>query len=217
MQAHYMKKAGCEMWRSALGKTHAVYGSRDSDQALVRAASRDGAAFEELYRRYFLCVYRWAAMDGGDTHAEEVTQEAFIRAWRGIGRCKGDNFAGWLFRVVINTSKDEFRKRGRYARECLALTDAIDEVGQAEQVGSSEEGAFGSVEMRMLITPLLACLPEKQRVAICLRYFADLRVDDAAHALGVSPVACKALLHRALSTLRHKMQENQSGKDISEG
>jgi RNA polymerase sigma-70 factor (ECF subfamily) len=82
--------------------------SAEAEVVLVeRARSGDRAAFEELVRRYadrlYAVVLRFVA-DGGE--AQEVTQEAFLRAWRSIGRFEGrSRFFTWLYRIGINEAK----------------------------------------------------------------------------------------------------------------
>lgn len=145
--------------------------------------------FEDLFRLEFdrcVAVARRILVDGGA--AEETAAEAFTRAWSRWRRVR--RFAspgGWVVRVTTNLALDQWR-RGPAPLGAASRFDptALDE----------------AVVVHVALLAAIGQLPERQRTAVSLRYFADLPVDDVAGAMGVSAGSVKTHLHRGLERLR---------------
>ena len=160
------------------------------DRILVAVAQTgDLDAFEMLVRRYQASVYRIALrMLGSSADADDVTQDTFLRAWRSLGRFRGDStFATWLYRIAT--------------RRCFDLlaahrpTQPLDE----EQHGPSVDPA-STIEQRerlRAITQQIQALPPDQRAALVLREFEGLRYEDIADVLETTVPAIKGRIHRA--------------------
>jgi RNA polymerase sigma-70 factor, ECF subfamily len=175
--------------------------SRHEERALVaRAQAGDRAAYEELVRhnadRLYAVVLRFCATDGD---AEEATQEAFLRAWRSIGRFRGDaRFFTWLYRIGVNEAKRIHERRS--GPEVVSTEDRpIDDVADdAPPVHARAEGA----ELRALLEQAIRDLPVKDRTAVVLRDVEGLSTAEAAELLGLREAAFKSRLHRGRMALR---------------
>ena len=143
--------------------------------------------FDELFRSRYEPMVRVAyLMVGSQAEAEDAVQDAFARVELRWARL--DNPAGYLRRCVVNRCHAMLRRRrleerfGRLRRQETTELHA-DEMGDA-----------------------LAALPPKRRAAVVLRYYAGLREQEIAEALGVPPGTVKSMLHRALAQLREEIQ-----------
>jgi RNA polymerase sigma-70 factor (ECF subfamily) len=148
---------------------------------------------EALYRKSFrsFALGATALVRDGDT-ALDVVQEAFAIALRRRGSFRGEgNLEAWVWRIVINVARDRARARRREQRP-LPLVRAPEKDGEPRD----DE-----------IRTLLLALPERQRLAIFLRYYADLSYTQIAEVLGVSSGTVSASITTARSALRQQLQE----------
>ncbi len=168
-----------------------------SDAALMAAsAAGDRSAFDRLALRHLGRAWRLALRLTADPHeAEEIAQEALLRAWRSAGRYDPDRgaVATWLARIVVNLAADRRRAAGPAV---APLTDAI------ADPSPSAFDRLETAERRRLLAAGLAALPDRQRQAVALAYFGERAGSDAAACLGVSTRALEGLLHRARRFLR---------------
>src|SRR3984893_17596301 len=99
---------------------HDITGGRDDLAELVDAAQTgDRAAFDELVRRTYVDTYTLAfRLTSHEEDARDVVQEAYLRAWKGIGRFRGDaQFTTWLYRITANTASSHVHRRRRQRAE----------------------------------------------------------------------------------------------------
>lgn len=176
--------------------------SKTEEQALVaRAKAGDRTAYESLVRhnadRLFAVVLRFSATEGD---AEEATQEAFLRAWRNIGRFRGDaRFFTWLYRIGVNEAKRILERRPEAGTVVSVEDRPIDEVAdEAPDAHAHVESA----ELREALEQAIRRLPEKYRAAVVLRDIERLSTAEAAELLGLREAAFKSRLHRGRMTLR---------------
>ncbi|MDO9706814.1 sigma-70 family RNA polymerase sigma factor [Paracraurococcus lichenis] len=171
-----------------------------SDATLMRwAAAGDRAAFGVLVERHGERALRIALRVLHDpAEAEEVAQEAFLRAWQaaaGFDPARAQ-FTTWLHRIVLNLAIDRTRRRAAAPEAggaaLLALADP----------GPGPEAAAAAAEDRAALAAALAQLPARQRAAIALAYEEGLSGAEAAAALDVSERALEGLLRRARLMLR---------------
>ena len=109
---------------------HDITGGRDDLAELVDAAQDgDRAAFDELVRRTYVDTYTLAfRLTSHEEDARDVVQEAYLRAWKGIGRFRGDSqFTTWLYRITANTAYTHVQKRRR--QRTTPLDDVHDPLG----------------------------------------------------------------------------------------
>ena len=144
----------------------------DPDGAAVDGArAGDAAAFEVLVVRYQKRLVNYAAALLGDPcAAEDAAQEAFVRAWRGLGRFRGESsFRTWLYRIATNVARTHRERRGRQARVAGRSLDDETEALPADEVPSAEVDVETSLVTREAIDRALAELPEELRLALVLR------------------------------------------------
>ena len=171
--------------------------SHDDEQALVERAKRDPAAFEELYDRYIVRIYRYVYSRLRDrSAAEDVTSDVFMKVLTSIGRYNntGRPFAAWLYQIAACSVVDRYR-----------AARPVEDIDQQHDLAAAgpplEEVAAQRDELRQ-IWSVVEALPSGQRVAMVLRYQEDMRIDDIAATMGRSPAAVKLLLHRGLHRVR---------------
>lgn len=174
-----------------------------TDTDLVgRAQAGDIEALCELVERHRAVALRVGYAIVG-SEAEDVVQEAFIRAARNIDRFRGESaFRPWLLTIVANEARN--RRRSASRRESLQLRVASRDAaaGAGEQAaGSSEEIAMAN-ERREWLLLAVAGLPDRDREVVALRYFADLSEAETATALECPVGTVKSRLSRALGKLR---------------
>ncbi|MDQ2741793.1 MAG: sigma-70 family RNA polymerase sigma factor [Chloroflexota bacterium] len=143
----------------------------DGDAALVRAARDEPAAFGSLYERYRHRVYAYLrARVSNEQDAADLTQQVFLRAFRGLPRYRGDGsgFAAWLFRIAHNAAADLLR-----ARRHSVPWDSLPEALQPPADGSPEVEVLRREAVR-LGRKLVAGLDEDKRELLALHFGANL-------------------------------------------
>ncbi len=176
---------------------------RSGEGALVAAArSGDEHAFAELVRAHSPRVRRvLVRITGSPDSAQDVLQDALVRAWRSIGRFEGrSSFFTWLTRIAINES---YRSMRRSEPVVLALDDAVGE--RIPSWGSQPDEVFESREFLQAVAAALDRLPEDYRAAVVLRDVEGFSTADAALALGIEEGALKSRLHRGRMALRREL------------
>ena len=153
------------------------------------------AAIEVVYRERFPSFVRLAtAITGDDQAAVDAVHDGFVRAVRYRGRLRDRGSApGWICRIVLNEARKRRTVEGRHVPMSAELLDR-----DVATNGHREAGA---------VPTALASLPERQRLALFLRYYADLDYEGIAEALGVTRGTVSATLHAARSNLETKLKE----------
>jgi RNA polymerase sigma-70 factor, ECF subfamily len=179
----------------------------DPDGALV-ARARDGnrAAFEELARRHSDRLYKVVQGLGlGPEAAQEVTQEAFLRAWRGIGAFSGNaRFFTWLYRIGVNEAKRRLAREP--ARAFPASLDA-ENAPDPPDLSTEPQVQLAQKELRETLVRAVRALPLKYRAPLTLRDIEGLSTADAAAILGLGEAAFKSRLHRARLAVRDNVSD----------
>ena len=175
----------------------------NSDAELVARARRgDEAAFEQLvlrHQRYaFNLAYR---VTGNYAEAEDVTQEAFVRAWRGLPGFRGQaRFATWLYRIVYNLCLNRLPRLRRELLQAEPLEEAVVNPDPAPP------DVFEVQERLAFLHDELNRLPAKYRLVLTLRYLQDLSYAEIAAALDVPMGTVKTHLHRARRLLTERLR-----------
>ena len=179
-----------------------------SDAVLAaRVAAREAGAFETLMRRHNRRLFRVArAILRSDDDAEDAVQDAYLAAYRAIGRFRGDaRLATWLTRIVVNEAYARLRKAGSARVIALPEVQDMSEEDLAAPSGAAPEApdqAASRAEVRRLLERHIDGLPEQFRTAFVLREVEELSVEEAATALGVPEATVRTRAHRARALLR---------------
>ena len=184
-------------------------GSGD-DRALVERSRRgDEQAFVELVTRYKRPILNFAYRFLGDAHAaDDVAQEVFIKAYRGLGgfsyASRHAKFSTWLFQIARNAAIDALRRRSRNpAQTATADTSVLLESLPAAGSMSQEIAAH---ELGMQIAAAVTSLPEDQRTAVVFAEYEGLSTREIADVMRCSVKSVEARLYRARQTLRHALR-----------
>src|SRR5271169_1111885 len=178
--------------------------SANDDQADVeKVLAGDISAFEGIVRRWQAplvnLAYRFCHDRG---RAEEMAQEAFLRAYRGLGQWRKDAvFSSWLFSVATNLYRSELRRIP--ARTVSVSLDDIAEPADAR----ASDGGLEDEDRDLAVRRAVLALPPKYREALNLFYFHEMDVASAARSLGLPEGTVKARLFRGREILRGKLTQ----------
>jgi RNA polymerase sigma-70 factor (ECF subfamily) len=165
------------------------------------AAGGDRQAFERLYREHVNRIFSLCTRMVGDrSRAEELTQDAFVRAWEKLDQFRGESaFGTWLHRlavnVVLNDRQSENRRRGRQ-------DDSVEDV---DTVAHGTVRAEVPPGLSMDLERAIAGLPPGARKVFVLHDVEGYTHDEIGAMLGVTAGGCKAQLHRARLLLREAL------------
>lgn len=169
----------------------------DELELIERSKQGDVDAFNRLVLMYQTQVYNVALrMLGNPQTAEDVTQEAFISAFRNIRRFRGGSFRAWLLHIAANAARDQFRSMKR--RPSLSLDTLKADPADSEAV---ETHALRR-ELGEEISRGLAQLPPDQRLAVVLSDIQGLSYEEMAQAMDCSVGTVKSRLSRGRAQLR---------------
>ncbi|WBQ02287.1 RNA polymerase sigma factor [Kribbella sp. CA-293567] len=160
------------------------------------------AAYGELVLLHASVAKRTAAFLGAGSDADDVVQEAFVKAYRSLASFReGAAFRPWLLRIVANETRNALRSRGRRARreEWAALPD--------ELFDPAEEAV--AAERRGQLLAAVRELPEQYRLVVTCRYLLELDEQETATVLGWPRGTVKSRLHRALGRLRAQLPDRE--------
>lgn len=177
--------------------------------AAVRAGDRD--AFRLLVERHSRSVFRLAyRMTGNEQDAEEVVQEAFLRAYRGLNRFESRaNFSTWLYRIASNCALDLLERRKHQPEPVAAPAEDDDDFDIAARIPSSDpspERLVRSGQMQRKIAAALAQLSPSERTAFSLRHFEGRSIEEIAATLRIREGAAKNAVFRAVQKLRRSLE-----------
>ena len=172
-------------------------------------AAQDGCphAFGDLVRATYDDTYSLALrLVGNADDAQDVTQDTYLRAFRGIGRFRGEaNIATWLYRITANCASTVLALRRKAAHDELDLDEALVD----DRLEHDPQRRLDSAALRDRVVLALGQLPEKLRSVIVLRDIYDLSHDAIARQLGITESAAKVRLHRARQKLRSALFDDR--------
>ncbi|MYH79632.1 sigma-70 family RNA polymerase sigma factor [Candidatus Poribacteria bacterium] len=178
---------------------------QQSDAQLIhRVLHGDQEAFSPLVKKYQKGVHALAWRKIGDFHiAQELTQDAFLKAYRQLRTLKDHNaFGGWLYVIVARECLDYLR-RNRIPMESLDTADSneVDKVSYSQYVAEKQEEEADETR-REVVKELLKKLPESERTVMTLHYLGEMTIKAISEFLGVSQNTVKSRLSRARNRLR---------------
>jgi len=180
-----------------------------NEESLCIAAAKEGdpAAFGRLVTAYQQKVFGFLlSFLRREDAADELTQETFVRAWRALGRFRGDSaFQTWLFQIALNGLRD--RARREKIREKVFFWRAaedtlVDPIEQVEDPGGDPARAAEEQEFARRLKDAVDKLPSREKEVFLLRHEGGLPLADIARSLGLAEGTVKAHLFHALEKLR---------------
>jgi RNA polymerase sigma factor (sigma-70 family) len=184
-------------------RTGLAGGPGETDSQLIESAQAgDLDAYEELVRRYQAIGYRMAATIVSAADAEDVAQEAFVKAFGKLHSFRpGADFRPWLLTIVAN----EARNRRRSMRRHLAALRRV--AGQRTEDVPAADERLAAHERRAALLAAVRSLPEGERRVVQCRYLLELTEAETATILSLPAGTVKSRLSRALTRLRQLMPE----------
>ena len=177
-------------------------------EAILRCQEGDLTGLEVLFELHRLAVLRTAyGIVGSHDLAEDVTQHVFVELFNSIKRFDGTRpFAPWLYRIVVNTSLKELRRRDRRNIQ-------LQEAAYLPSPDPLPDLIAEESEVRRSICAAILALRPKQRAAVVLRYFHGFNEAEMAVALGCRRGTVKSRLHTALRQLELLLREGGQAKN----
>ena len=180
--------------------------AHESEDYLVQQAiKRDRAAFTALYERCVDRVYRHVYYRvSSHADADDITQEAFVKAWQSIDKYKrtGAPFVAWIITIAGNLVIDHYRRQAN-----VVVTDEIYEVKPAEQVQDPAREAEMNFNNSVIKAAILKLKGNKQKV-ILMHFIDDLTYEEIAKALNKNEGAIRVIQYRALGELRSLLKRD---------
>mgnify|MGYP000972646746 FL=1 len=189
--------------------------ARETDQQLVKRAKKgDTRAFDLLVLKY---QGRIAALVGrfvqDASDVEDVTQEAFIKAFRALEKFRGDSaFYTWLYRIASNTAKNYLAAKGRRPSADSSVDDAehYNEADGLRDTETPENYLFGQ-ELAAVVSQTLEGLPRELKTALVLREFDGLSYEEIAEVMECPVGTVRSRIFRARETLELKISQQMTG------
>lgn len=196
------------MSQSTLLPTTALMTLSD-EQVVERVLAGDTSLYEILMRRYNQRLFRVArGIVTDDAEAEDVAQEAWVRAFRELATFRGEaRFSTWVTRIACHEALARARKRRR-----LVAIDG-DEPPEPSRETSSPEREMANRELQTMLREAVEALPDPLRAVFCLREIEGLSTEQTADALGLTAENVRVRLHRAKRSLRQRLDE-RIGREV---
>ena len=180
--------------------------SAENQAVAARAAQGDVAAFSRLVQDHSALVYRVALRMLGADDAQDASQEVWVRAWRNIGKFRGESaFGTWLYRITVNTCLSFHRREARREqREAATQTPYLPEPAGGD---ADPEAAALSAERRAEIGAALGRVRAEHRAALVLRHMEGLSYAEIAEVLEVPDGTAKGWVSRGRAAMLVAMSD----------
>ncbi|MGB8954010.1 MAG: RNA polymerase sigma factor SigW [Tumebacillaceae bacterium] len=182
-------------------------------RVVKRAQKGDRMAFAELVELYKDKLYNLAyRMMGNAQEAEDVAQEAFLRAYKNLDSYNAKHkFSTWIYRIATNLCIDKMRKKKPdYSLD--AAVDGIEGADMYTRIASSErtpEEEYVRAETQTEVQAAIESLPDNYRAAVVLKYMHDMSLQEIAEVLEVPVSTVKTRIHRGREALRASLSQNR--------
>lgn len=175
-------------------------------ELVINAQGGSMYAFRKLVDMYKEKAVRIScSVIGNLSDAEDITQEAFVRVYKNIGKFKfKSKFSTWFYRILINLCRDSL-KRKQNSRVVFQINNQEHEYQYEDTKAKSPSGILLNKELRQKIEQALVLLPEKQQIVFVLKYKQDMKIDEIAQMMNVSISTIKVHLFRAVRALQKKL------------
>lgn len=189
------------------------------EELVARIKEGEDWATEELVNRYqeksYAIAYHMCSEDGEE--AQDLTQEAFLRAFRSLGKFRGDSsFYTWFYRILVNVCLDSRRSGRRWKqvfspwRQKQRGKGSPGEVPEEQSDMRDDSNPISALSGKQFATEIkksLKALPEKQRLVFQLKVFHGMRIREIAQVIGTAEGTVKSHLFRATRFLREELKE----------
>lgn len=192
-----------------------------TDEELIRRCRlRDESAVRALTQRYNRRLYRLArGIVRNDAEAEDIVQDAYVRAFTSLDRFRGDaTFGTWLTRIALNEALGRVRSR----RTMVSWPETGDEPIRAQilhfpsaSTSADPEATMATREIRLLLERAIDELPDAFRAVFIARMVEGLSIEETAELFNLKPETVKTRVHRARARLRTSL-ESQIGTTMAE-
>jgi RNA polymerase sigma-70 factor, ECF subfamily len=177
------------------------------------ACQRNGSAFRTIMQRHNRRLYRMArSVMRNDSEAEDVVQEAYVRAFANLAKFRGDSsLATWLSRIVLNEAFGRIRRR-RPSVDLTGIESRPPSQGQIIPFPHSSpqldpERTMAQREIQLILERAIDELPEAFRTVLVARVIEEMSVEETADLLGLRTETVKTRLHRARSLLKEALEK----------
>ncbi len=192
--------------------------AKDTDKELVRRIKKgDKQAFDLLFSRYQHKILNLVSRYLRDQQdVEDVTQEAFIKAFRALPRFRGESaFYTWLYRIAINTAKNHLVARSRRPPGVDVDVDDAEFMDGTDVLRDSEspEAALSRDQLAKVINATLSELPDDLRSAVTLREFDGLTYEQIAEIMDCPVGTVRSRIFRAREAIDQRIEPLLSGRE----
>lgn len=186
-----------------------VTGGEDESWMVQRVAAGDRNQFEKLMRRYNRRLYRLArAALRDDAEAEDALQEAYLAAYRSMGRFRGESsLSTWLSRLVLNECLGRLRRGARRQRMMPIVSSALEGNTISGLDSEQPDHIVARRQLRSMLESKLDELPESFRLVFVLRAVEEMSVAETARTLGIPDATVRTRYHRARNLLREALRQ----------
>ena len=167
--------------------------------------------FEDVFHEYQRPIYNYLLrMTQNPAEADDLTQETFIRVYRGLSNFRGQaSLSTWIYRIATNVSHDHFRRRAtQQARAALSFEEINLDGAWADESTPSPEKLVAQSEISACVQGLVQCLPPDYRAVLVLRDLQELKNREIGEVLDIPLSTVKMRLHRARKKLREALNAN---------
>jgi RNA polymerase sigma-70 factor (ECF subfamily) len=186
-------------------------GERSVDQVLVaRVQNGEKGAFDLLVRKYQHKVAKLVSRYLSDrAEVEDITQEVFIKAYRGLGAFRGDSaFYTWLYRIAVNTAKNYLESQGRRPPSAdieIEGAELLEGVNGLRDIGTPERNLLTD-EIADTVNRVIGGLPADLRMAITLRDLDGLSYEEIAHVMECPIGTVRSRIFRAREAIDKELR-----------
>jgi RNA polymerase sigma-70 factor, ECF subfamily len=190
-----------------------AFSKLNDEEVVSRILKGETALFEIVMRRYNQRLYRLArAILRNDGEAEDVVQDAYVRAYQHLGQFAGKAaFSTWLTRIAIHEALARKRRNGRL-EELEAVQNKDDSSPILKSPAPNPESASAQQQTHQLLEEAIDTLPSDYRTVVVMRDVEEMNVAETAAILEVSEALVKTRLHRAHAMLRKEIYSRAQGR-----
>lgn len=184
-------------------------------ELIALARGGDEGAFGEFVHRHTADVHRWMARSVGAQEADDLTQEVFLRAYRGVGAFRGEAPPrAWLASIADNVVKNRYRSLGRFRRIFGGSIDAIGAPDPPAERRDPESDA-GAGESRHFVSEALKLLPVEFRMPVILRDLEEWSYEEIAVSLRLPVGTVKSRIARGRGQLKVILSPLMAGRKVA--